>query len=77
VAEIFEHVGKWSVYAESAPPKLRRENRIRTIQASLAIENNTLSIHQVSAVLDGKKVLGPPRDIQEVLNAFTVYEAYE
>lgn len=41
--------------------KLRRDNRIRTIQASLAIENNSLSLEQVTAVLDGKRVLGQPR----------------
>jgi Fic family protein len=55
-------------------PQLRRNNRIRTIQASLAIENNTLSIEQVTAVLDGKPVIGLPREIQEVRNAFVAYE---
>ncbi len=55
-------------------PQLRRENRIRTIQASLAIENNSLSLEQVTALLDGKRVLGQPREIQEVRNAFVAYE---
>lgn len=54
---------------------LRRENRIRTIQASLAIEHNTLSVEQVTAVIEGKTVLGLPREIQEVGNAFAAYEA--
>ncbi len=54
---------------------LRRENRIRTIQASLAIEHNTLSVEQVTAVVEGKTVLGLPREIQEVRNAFAAYEA--
>jgi len=54
-------------------PKLRRANRIRTIHSSLAIENNSLSIGQVTAVLDGKRVLAPPQDICEVQNAFQVY----
>lgn len=53
---------------------LRRENRIQSIQSSLAIENNSLSLEQVTAILDGRRVLGPPKDIQEVKNA---YEAYE
>lgn len=53
---------------------MRRSNRIRTIQASLAIENNTLSIEQVTAVLAGRRVLGLPREIQEVRNAFAAYE---
>jgi hypothetical protein len=56
---------------------LRRENRIRTIQASLAIENNTLTLEQVTAVIEGKRVLGHPREIQEVRNAFATYEAME
>ncbi|MBQ9198469.1 MAG: Fic family protein [Clostridia bacterium] len=55
-------------------PTLRRENRIRTIYSSLAIEHNSLSLGQVTAVLDGKRVLAPPRDIHEVKNAYTVYE---
>lgn len=55
-------------------PKLRRDNRIKTIQASLAIENNSLTIDQVTAVINGKRILGPGLDIREVQNA---YEAYE
>ncbi|AND80196.1 Fic family protein [Streptococcus pantholopis] len=53
---------------------LHKESRIRSIQSSLAIENNSLSIEQVTAVIEGKRVLGPPKDIHEVENA---YEAYE
>ncbi len=60
--------------AESLSPRLRRENRIRTIHASLAIENNTLSLEQVTDIIDGKPVIGPPRDIQEVRGAVAAYE---
>jgi Fic family protein len=75
VAQISELLGRWSVSANAAlAPQLRRENRIRTIQASLAIENNSLSLEQVTAVLEGKRVLGQPREIQEVRNAFVAYE---
>ena len=75
VAEIVELLTRWEVAGDNAlSPQLRRNNRIRTIQASLAIENNTLSIEQVTAVLEGKTVLGLPREIQEVRNAFTAYE---
>ena len=75
-AEIAERVGRLSAQQEHAlTPQLRRGNRIRTIQASLAIENNTLSVEQVTAVLEGQRVLGLPREIQEVRNAFTAYEA--
>jgi Fic family protein len=55
-------------------PKLRKENRIKTIQASLQIEGNTLSIDQVSAVMEKKRVLGPRKDVAEVLNALKVYQ---
>jgi Fic family protein len=49
---------------QNLTPRLRRENRIRTIQASLAIENNTLTLEQVTAVIEGKRVLGHPREIR-------------
>ncbi|OCR23980.1 Fic family protein [Pseudomonas syringae] len=76
VADISEELGRLSALGEvSQAPMLRRGNRIRTIQASLAIENNTLSVEQVTAVLDGQRVLGLPREIQEVRNAFAAYEA--
>ena len=55
-------------------PKLRRANRIKTIQASLAIENNTLTLEQITALLNGKRVLGTPVEIKEVKNAYEVYE---
>ena len=75
VAQISELLGRWSVSTDAAlAPQLRRDNRIRTIQASLAIENNSLSLEQVTAVLEGKRVLGQPREIQEVRNAFVAYE---
>jgi Fic family protein len=76
VAGIAEALGRWSARQERQPsPRLRRENRIQTIQASLAIEQNTLSLEQVTALFDGKRVVGPARDIQEVRNAIAAYEA--
>lgn len=75
VAEIAELVGKLtSTNQLSANPTLRRTNRIRTIHGSLAIEQNTLSLEQVTAVLNGKQVLAPPKDIVEVKNAYEIYE---
>ena len=75
VADISECLGRWSAsHNNTLSPQLRRDNRIKTIQASLAIENNTLSLEQVTAVLDGKRVLGLPHEIQEVRNAFIAYE---
>jgi Fic family protein len=76
VSGISEQIGQLAAVDERLQtPQLRRGNRIRTIQASLAIENNTLSIEQVTAVLAGQRVLGLPREIQEVRNAFAAYEA--
>ena len=75
IAEISEQVGRITVLQEGTmSPRLRRENRIRTIHSSLAIEHNSLSLGQVTAILDGKRVLGNPNEIKEVQNA---YEAYE
>lgn len=51
-----------------------KENRIRTIQASLAIEHNSLTTGQVTALVEGKRVLAPAKDIQEVRNAILAYE---
>jgi Fic family protein len=76
VAEIAGELGRLSALSgQEKVPLLRRENRIKSIHASLAIENNTLSLEQVTAVIQGKRVLGPPSDIQEVRNAFAAYEA--
>lgn len=75
VAEIAEKVGHLTASAGQLPtPQLRRENRIKTIQSSLAIENNSLSVDQVTAIVEGKRVLGAPNEIQEVKNAIDAYE---
>ena len=76
VAGICEIVGRFAATADvMITPRLRRENRIRSIQGSLAIEQNSLSLDQVTAVIQGRRVLGSPREIQEVRNAFAAYEA--
>ncbi len=78
VSAFSERLGAWAGKDSAAlAPMLRRGNRIRTIQASLEIEQNTLTIEQVRAVIEGKTVLGPPREIQEVKNAFAAYEKLE
>lgn len=75
IAEISEQVGRITVLQEGTiSPHLRRENRIRTIHSSLAIEHNSLSLEQVTAILDGKRVLGNPNEIKEVQNAYDAYE---
>lgn len=75
ISEISELVGRITAWQDmNANPKLRRENRIKTIHSSLAIENNSLSLDQVTAIINGKRILGEPREIQEVKNAFEAYE---
>ncbi len=75
IAEIAELVGRVNaVTGLKTNPMLRRTNRIRTIYSSLAIEQNTLSLEQVTAVLSGKRVVAPPKDIAEVKNAYEIYE---
>src|SRR5690349_5730529 len=55
------------------PTHLRRSNRIQTIQSSLAIEGNSLNIEQITAILEGKRVLAPKKDLVEVENAINAY----
>ena len=74
---IAETVGHLSAMIGNMPaPMLRKQNRIKTIQSSLAIENNSLSIEQVTDILDGKRVLGAPNEIKEVKNAIDAYNLF-
>ena len=75
VSEISEQVGILNArLGENVPsPMLRKKNQIKTIHSSLAIENNTLSLKQVTDIVDGKHVLGAPDEIQEVKNAVEAY----
>lgn len=78
VAKISETVGRLSALTDAAKAlRLRRINRIRTIRGSLAIEGNTLSEEQITAILDGKRVIAPPREIQEARNAIAAYDRFE
>ena len=78
VIEIAELVGRVSITKQlSLNPTLRRTNRIRTIYSSLAIEQNTLDIDQVTAILSGKHIIAPPKDIAEVKNAYEIYECMD
>ena len=75
VAAISEKLGEVkAAYLHKPPADLRKRNRIKTIQSSLEIEGNTLSMDQVTALLDNKRVLAPAKDILEVQNAIKVYE---
>lgn len=77
ISNISEQLGRLSVLADENNLRLRRINRIRTIQGSLAIEGNTLSEAQITAILEGKRVMAPPKDIQEARNAIKAYEQFE
>lgn len=75
VIEIGELTGKIAISdGLSSNPTLRRINRIKTIYSSLAIEQNTLTLEQVSDVINGKRILASPQDIKEVKNAYEIYE---
>jgi Fic family protein len=75
VASIAEKVGELKSSGEySRNLRLRKINRLRSIQSSLAIENNTLTLGQVTDIIEGKRVLGLPHEIQEVKNAYQAYE---
>ena len=75
IYEIGELVGKISAEKEFEKNlTLRGENRIKTIYSSLAIEQNTLTLEQVTDVINGKRVLAPLKDIKEVQNAYEIYE---
>jgi len=78
ISQISEAVGRLSVFGDSEKAlNLRRINRIRTIQGSLAIEGNTLSEAQITAILAGKHIVAPPREIQEVRNAMAAYDGLD
>jgi Fic family protein len=78
VARICELVGSLSASDQMMGVlRLRRIHRIRTIQGSLAIEGNTLTEEQITAILDGKRVIAPPREVQEVKNAISAYAHFQ
>jgi Fic family protein len=77
ISGISEQLGRLSVLEDEKNLRLRRINRIRTIQGSLAIEGNTLSEEQITAILEGKRVIAPPKEVQEARNAIKAYEQFE
>lgn len=75
VAKIAEKTGRITSYRSfETKPHLRRNNRIRSIHSSLAIEANSLSLDEVKSVINGKTVIGPAKEIQEVKNAYQAYD---
>ncbi|TXD83395.1 Fic family protein [Subsaximicrobium wynnwilliamsii] len=75
ITSISEKVGEINAnYLNRPSPKLRKQNKIKTIHASLKIEGNSLTEEQVTALIENKRVIGPEKDILEVLNAIEIYE---
>jgi Fic family protein len=74
ISSISEKIGEVkSARLVKPPPELRKRNRIKTIQSSLEIEGNTLTVEQITDLIDNKRVLAPKKDILEVKNAIRVY----
>jgi len=74
-ASISEKIGAIRSYLLEKPsPLLRKQNKIKTIHSSLKIEGNTLSQEQITAIIENKRIIGPQKDIKEVLNAVKVYD---
>jgi len=74
ISAISEQIGRLDGQNLTLSPQLRKQNRIQTIQSTLAIEGNTLSVEQVTAIIEGKRVLGQVREIEEVQGAIRAYE---
>ena len=75
IVSVSEKIGEVNAkYLVKQNPTLRKQNKIKTIHSSLSIEGNTLSEEQITAILENKRVVGPQKDIIEVLNALEVYD---
>ncbi len=78
ISSISEKIGEVNAnYLTKQSPQLRKQNRIKTIHSSLQIEGNTLTEEQITALIENKRVIGPEKDVLEVLNAIKVYEKLE
>ena len=75
IAAISEKIGEVkSAHLNKPPAELRKKNRVETIHSSLEIEGNTLTIEQITAIIENRRVIGPEKDILEVKNAIAVYD---
>lgn len=78
ISSLSEKIGQiTALHLEQPRAELRKQNMIRTIQASLAMEGNTLNLEQVTAILENKRVIGPQKVMREVQNAIAVYDRLE
>ena len=75
LTSISEKIGEVNATFLNKPsPQLRKQNKIRTIHSSLKIEGNTLTEEQITALIENKRVIGPQKDVKEVINAIEIYE---
>ena len=75
IKQVSEKLGEVNAnFLDKPSPQLRKQNKIKTIHSSLSIEGNTLTEEQITALLENKKVIGPKKDIVEVINAIAVYD---
>lgn len=75
LTSISEKIGEVNAnYLSKQSPQLRKQNRIKTIHSSLQIEGNTLTEEQITALIENKRIIGPQKDVLEVLNAIKVYD---
>jgi Fic family protein len=78
VTSISEMIGEVNAnFLDKQSPQLRNQNKIKTIHSSLQIEGNALTVEQITALIENKKVIGPKWDILEVQNAIKVYNTVE
>lgn len=78
ITSISEKIGEVNAtYLNKQSPTLRKQNKIKTIHSSLQIEGNTLTQDQITALIENKRIIGPQKDVIEVLNAIKVYEHLE
>jgi Fic family protein len=78
ISSISEKIGEVNAnYLNKQSPQLRKQNRIKTIHSTLQIEGNTLTEEQITALIENKRVIGPKKDVLEVLNAIMVYDKLE
>ena len=75
IKQVSEKLGEVNAnFIDKPSPQLRKQNKIKTIHSSLSIEGNTLTEEQITALIEDKRVIGPKKDIEEVINAITIYE---
>ncbi len=75
ISQISEKIGEINAkYLIKTNPTLRKQNQIKTIHSTLSIEGNTLTEEQITAIIENQRVVGPEKDVTEVINALGVYK---